>query len=135
MPIDYQNIGLAGSQSDSFFTIELFAGDTPLPVTAVGQLGEALATAGIAAWTPVHVDAATEAVSLAESGETEPNAITVVEVAEGSPTDVRVPVYKAGTFNIKALNWPASYDTDAKKFAAFAGATDAQIYVRTPYYG
>ncbi|TJA38617.1 head decoration protein, partial [Escherichia coli] len=30
--------------------------------------------------------------------------------------------YKTGIFNIAAVNWPESADTDAKKCAAFAGS-------------
>lgn len=46
-----------------------------------------------------------------------------------------IPVYRAGCFNPDALVWPASFDTDAKKFAAFdravtRGATN--IILRRP---
>lgn len=34
----------------------------------------------------------------------------------------KVPVWWSGHFNIDALVWPASFDTDAKKLAAFEGA-------------
>ena len=38
------------------------------------------------------------------------------------------PVFYQGAFNIDALVWDASFDTDAKKLAAFAGApTPTQI--------
>ena len=39
-------------------------------------------------------------------------------------------VYRSGHFNMDALVWPASYDTDAKKLAAFDGApSPSQILV------
>lgn len=134
--INYQNIGLAGSQSDTFTQVELFFGDTPLPVTEDAIVPEALATAGIPAWTPVNVDPTTRVLSLAVAGEagTQANAITVVEVAEGTPADAGLSVYTAGHVNINALNWPESYDSEAAKRGAFAGSPDCQIRVGVPVY-
>lgn len=130
--IPYSEYGVAGIQTDSFTQIELFAGDTPQPVTDYALPGSTLATAGIAAWTPVFVDPATRAVTLAVHGTTAPNAITVCAVEAGSAATTSVPVYKAGMFNINALAWPASYDTDAKKYAAFATGGGNQIYLKAP---
>lgn len=127
-------IGVASVQTDTFDTIEVLSGDTPQIVTDYGILAAPEAAAGIPAWTPVFVDAGTKAVSLAVSGTTEPNAITVEAIPAGSSTGVTVPVYKAGSFNFNAINWPASYSTDALKFAAFS-TTDCEIYVKKPFYG
>ncbi len=133
--------GVAGFQSDQFNgPVELFANDTPLVVTDYGTLTTAQGNTGLAKWTPVFVDPGTREVKLAVIGSADPaddvhpNAITQVTIAANSGA-TNVQVYKAGTFNIKALNWPASFDTDAKKFAAFAQATDAQIYIKAPFYG
>lgn len=50
--------------------------------------------------------------------------------AAGNATTV--PVFYSGHFNPAALVWPASFDTDAKKMAAFAGApSPTQIQLRT----
>lgn len=133
--IPYEDYGVASLETDTFTQVELFAGDTPPVVTDYGLAG-ALGAAGIPARTPVVVDPETRAVSLAEYDPDEPgskpNAITVVTLKPGSPTTSSVPVYKAGMFNIRALNWPASFDNDAKKHGAFAGS-DAQIYIKEPY--
>lgn len=133
--INYQNIGLAGVQTDTFTQIELFFGDTPAPVTEDVIVPETIATAGLAAWTPVHVDASTRVLSLANNDTVKANAITVVEVAAGSPANVGLSVYTAGHFNMKALNWPAEYTTDAHKRGAFADETANQIRVSIPFYG
>jgi len=136
--IPFADYGIPTVQTEEFTTVELFAGDTPHVVTDTSTVPEALATAGIPAWTPVFVDPATRVVSLAvydaDPGDAVvPNAITVATVQPGSPADTSMPVYKAGCFNIRALNWPASFDSNDKKFAAFASATDAQIYIKEPY--
>lgn len=130
---DYTNVGIAGFQNDSVAgSVELFAGDTPAPVTDYALPGATLATAGIPAWTPVSVDPSTRAITLAD-GTTKPNAITVAPVPAGSPATTSVPVYKAGAFNLGALKWPAAFDTEGKKLAAFDLAA-CQIYVKKPYY-
>lgn len=137
--IPYSDYGIAGLETDAFTQIELFAGDTPPVVTDYGKVPAALATAGIPAWTPVFVDPETREVSLAEySADPEapgkaPNAITVVSIQAGAPADSNVPVYKAGMFNVRALNWPESFDTDGKKAAAFATSAGNQIYTKEPY--
>jgi len=137
---DYSKVGIASFQTDSVVGAdELFAGDTPAPVTDYALPGAALATAGIPAWTPVHVDPATRAITLAVTGSAEPeddvkpNAVTVAPVPAGSPATTSVPIYKAGMFNINALKWPESFATEGSKFAAFDLAA-CQIYVKKPFY-
>lgn len=135
--INYQNIGLAGVQTDSFTQTELFYGDTPAVVTQDAIVPSAIATAGLAAWTPVFVDPATRIISLVDLAGTPAvtaNAITVVEVAAGTPADAGLSVYKAGNVNIHAVNWPAAYDTEAKKRGAFEAAGGNQLYVGVPAY-
>lgn len=41
-------------------------------------------------------------------------------------------VYREGHFNMDALTWDASYDTDAKKKAAFEGSVSPTIFVSKP---
>lgn len=137
---DYTKAGIASFQNDSVAgAVELFAGDTPAPVTDFALPGATLATAGIPAWTPIFVDAVTRAVTLAVTGsanpadDVKPNAITVAPVPAGSPATTSVPVYKAGSFNINALKWPESFATEGSKLAAFDLAA-CQIYVKKPFY-
>lgn len=134
MNISYDDIGMAGLQTDTFTQTELFAGDTPPVVTDYGILGAALATDGIPAWTPVIVNAATKAITLPVSGTSKANAIAVAPIAAGSPATCNVPVYKAGMFNVNAIKFGADFDTDAKKRDAF-DLSACQIYVKVPFYG
>lgn len=50
-----------------------------------------------------------------------------ITIADGETK--QVPVYVAGHFNMQALNWAASYDTDAKKAAAFQGSVSPTILI------
>jgi hypothetical protein len=137
--INSTGLGLASLQTESFTQPELFAGDTPAVVTDYGILGETLDDAGIPAWTPVFVDPSDRSITLAVAGSVDPeddvapNAVTTVDIAAGSASTSSVPVYKAGMFNVDALNWPASFSTDALKFTAFNMA-QCQIYVKRPEY-
>lgn len=137
--ITSKDYGLASLQTDTFTQTELFAGDTPPAVTDYGILGSSLNTAGIPAWTPVYVDPADRSITLAvidgvtPANSVQPNAITIATIEAGSAATSSVPVYKAGMFNVDALNWPASFNTDALKFAAFE-PSGSQIYVKRPYY-
>lgn len=126
--------GLATFQSDSIGArVELFAGDTPAPVTVSAKYSGTLGTAGIPANTPVQVNFETGDIALVDGTTvTKPNAVTVGTLVAGSPAG-SMAVYKAACFNINALQWPASLDTEAKRLAAFDLAS-SQIYVKKPYY-
>jgi hypothetical protein len=126
--------GQASFNSDTVSMVpELFAGDSPDVVTVSGSYNGTLATAGIPIWTPVDLDFETGAISLVDGTTiTKANAITVGEVPAGSVAG-RMPLYKAGAFNINALNWPASLATEAARLAGFDLAA-CQIYVKKPYY-
>lgn len=129
--------GLAEYESDTIgAVVELFAGDTPAPVTTTATYDTALATSGIPAYTPVSVDVDTGAIALVD-GSTVPkaNAVTVGVLRAGAGGGVagRVAVYRAGTFNINALNWPDALSSEALRLAAFDLAA-CQIYVKKPYY-
>ena len=59
--------------------------------------------------------------------------MVVAVTTDGTTNYKGAPVYRQGVVNPDALVWPASYDTDAKKFAAFDGApTPTDIIVRRP---
>lgn len=61
--------------------------------------------------------------------------ISVVDITTDASTNYKgTPLYRAGCFNPLALVWPASYDTEAKKMAAFKQATaqPANIVLRRP---
>lgn len=130
-------VGLAEFNSDTVGAlVELFAGDTPQPVTQSGTYTAAQAIEGIPANTPVSLDVETGAIELVDGTTiTKANAVTVGvlrPVASPGATG-RMAVYKAGNFNINALNWTAEQNTEALRLAAFDMA-ECQIYVTKPYY-
>ena len=130
------NPGLAEFQTgDIGAEVELFVGDTPAPVTFSAKYSADLAASGIPAHTPVSVNFETDEIVLVDGVAVEvANAITVgvLKSVEGGAAG-RMAVYKAGAFNINALNWPASMDDDEKKLAGFDLAA-CQIFVKKPYY-
>lgn len=54
-------------------------------------------------------------------------AATTITIPDGETKSV--PVYVQGHFEMAALGWDASYDTDAKKEAAFQGSVSPTIFV------
>lgn len=55
--------------------------------------------------------------------------ILAAPVLTGVGGATTVPVYRTGHFEMGALNWDASFDTDAKKAAAFEGGKSPTILV------
>lgn len=55
-----------------------------------------------------------------------------VNTATGESTTVAV--YRSGHFNMDALNWDASFSTDALKAAAFEGSVSPTIFVSKPAF-
>lgn len=67
----------------------------------------------------------------AQQGSIQAIGVAVLPATAGAADTPAIPVYRAGAFNADALVWHASYDTDAKKLAAFDGApTPTNILVR-----
>lgn len=132
---DYRdNTGIAGFSSDDVpGQVELLAGESPALVTVSATYTAGQGTAGIPAYTPVQVNFETDTIVLVDGTTvTKANAITCVTVKAGSPAG-KVPVFKAGCFNINALRWPASLATEAARLGGFNLAS-CQIYVKKPYY-
>lgn len=126
-------VKMAGSQYEQFTTIELFSGDTPLPVTTGEVVASALLTAGLPAHSVVGRDASGELVLAVHDADTPANAIkpigiTVSAVLPGASVG-NVAVYRAGCFNPAALNWDTSYSTDTLKRLAFEGS-GAEIVIK-----
>lgn len=81
------------------------------------------------AYTPVGLNASGQVIP-AVAGSVQAIGITFYAV-DATAGAVEAPVYRAGCFNPAMLNWPASYNTDALKTAAFRGApSPTQIIVR-----
>lgn len=109
----------------------LFSGSEPAVLTMDLV---AAASQTIPALTPVGRNGAGALVP-AVSGTTAAIGITITDVVTAAASTKGIPVYRAGCFNPDKLNWPESYDTDAKKFAAFEGApTPTNIVIRRPKF-
>lgn len=98
---------------------------TELTITASGAdidlgLGAVINGTGVLADWNATPDAGTADYVLAEP----------ILIADGDT--MTVPVYREGHFNMDALTWDASYDTDAKKAAAFEGSVSPTIFVSKP---
>lgn len=120
-------VKMAGSQTEDFSTIELLSGSTPLVSTTAEVVAASLLTPGLPAHSVVGRDASGNLI-MAVLGSVAPIGITTAAVLPGA-TVGNVAVYRSGCFNPAALNWGASYDTDAKKRLAFEG-TGADILIQ-----
>ncbi|RID91894.1 hypothetical protein D2N39_11710 [Gemmobacter lutimaris] len=132
--------GVPGQWSDTISPTPegLIAGDTPHVVTVDRQFA---ASQTIAAYTPVGEDASGNLVP-ALTGSVDPAddiqaiGITLAPITVGATPLLGGPVLIAASVALDMLNWPASFDTDAKKLAAFNGApTPTNIVVRVRYRG
>lgn len=127
MPINPENgdltAGIAGQYSEAINpeTDALVTGDVPQVFTTDETV---LTGQTIAALTVVGFDGAGKIVP-AVDGTVDPIGVLVYATdtsATGTNADAVAAVYRGGVFNPDALNWDASYDTDAKIAAAFEGA-------------
>lgn len=129
--IKYDGIHMAGNSSESWSSKPVILGDTP-PIVS----DRALAAVSLPAYSVVGKDATGKLV-LATMGGADPiapvgittNAVDLtVAGAQGW-----VPYWAAGKFNYDALNFDASFATEADKKAAFEG-TGVQIFLDKPRY-
>lgn len=60
--------------------------------------------------------------------------ILTAPVLTGTGESTTVAVYRSGHFNMDALNWDASFSTDALKQAAFEGSVSPTIFVSKPAF-
>jgi len=124
--IPYANAGIAAfEQGATYGSVELFSGSTPLPATEDFPVQ---AGVGIPAFTPVGLTSGY--LVPAQNGTVAAIGITTAPVAAGA-ADQSIAIFRAGCFNPAALNWHTSYDTDAKKAAAFRDApTPTTVLIR-----
>ena len=108
----------SGVDTQEFSYVELLAGHTPEFPAVPGYQGDG--SVALPAFSVVGVT--TGNLVLAEQ-DALPLAIGITWapiLANGVVQ--KVGLIRAGNFNLDALNWHASFDTDAKKLAAFEGA-------------
>lgn len=127
--VPYGEPGIAGFEKESWGNRQTWQyGDTPALTTVnVGF------TAGGADLVIALLDVlASDGGAAVQTGATaadRANYIAAASVTIPAGTTVRVPVYVQGHFEMDALNWDATYDTDAKKSAAFQGSLSPTIFV------
>lgn len=129
------NAGIAMTSSEEFESIELFSGDFPKQTTTETVATATVASAALPAYSVVGRNGAGNLVMATDAGVTDPIApigITAAPVPTGL-TNPKVPVHRAGCFNPDALNWDATFNTDAKKAVAFEGSQPT-IFIRKPSY-
>jgi hypothetical protein len=126
--------GVAMFASDAYVgSDELLSGDTPRSTTteAVAQ-NTNLPIFSVVGRTG---NAAGGALALATAdGVVKAMGITTAPVITGAGVTTTVDIYRSGMFNPNALNWDASFNTDAKKAAAFEGSVSDNIFIVKPKY-
>ena len=130
-----QLAGLPGQWSDSITGSHdhLLSGDTPLVVTVDYPLA---LDQTLAAYTPVVWNAGGTGLVAAAPG-TPAIGIVLKDCTVASTGDMPgAPILIAGALNPDALAWPAAFDTDAERMAAFNGApAPTNIVLKRVYRG
>lgn len=139
IPDRTQTAGIPAQWDDTIAgaDIGLITGNEPAILTqdrivAVSQTLAALTVVGLDANGDVVKAKLNTAVDPAPDNSVKPIGILVIGVTTaGTGTKKGAPVYRAGCFNPDRLVWDATFDTDAKKFAAFEGSpTPTNITMR-----
>ncbi len=125
--IPYSNAGMADFATEDFGSVELFSGDAPIVTTAEIVAAATIASADLPAFSVVGRNSSGELV-MANASTIKPIGITCSPVLEGA-TARNVAVYRGGDFNPDALNWDASFNTDALKRLAFEASAPG-IFIR-----
>lgn len=130
--IPFGSPGVASLETETLAgLVTPFAGDTPPPVTVHATVP---AESDLKLYQAVEVDASGEIVPAVE-GVNAPTAIMAAPAVTAAGETTTAPVYIAGNFRPDALVWDASYDTMAKKLAAFEGAAaPTNIVIREAVY-
>lgn len=126
--------GMAAKRSDTVDPSPdpFFTGDVPMPFSESLPVGANLV---LAARTVVALNASGHLVPA--EADNDPKAVGVLVYAidtTGVAAGVaRAEVYRAGCFNPDLLVWPATFNTDALRLAAFRGSpSPTQIILRRP---
>ena len=116
--IPHGDPGVASFASDAYAQVTLFMSNTPAAVSTPIAVAAATATATLPIYSVVGVNVTGEIVP-AEHGVTNAIGFTASAITDGT---AKAAIFRAGHVNVNALDWPASFDTDAKKLTAFEGA-------------
>lgn len=127
--VPYSEPGIAGFEKESWGNKQNWQyGDTPALMTTTITVAASGADVVIGFLDVLATDGGA-AVYNATPGAATANYIAATPITVTDGTTVEVPVYAMGHFEQEALTWDASYDTDAKKKAAFQGSVSPSIFV------
>ncbi len=117
----------ASSQHQKYGFKSVYLSDVPAKFDEVIELATTTAANGIAIWTVVGKDADGKIVPAVFDEAAPANAIKPIGITgmtiKAAKGETKVGVIRGGHLNMNAINWPASFDTPAKKLAAFEGAS------------
>ena len=121
--------GIAGFATESWQSAEEPRYGEGVPTTTHKTVTSA-AAATFKLYAVVHI-AANGAITMAEHDGTasDANAILAAPAAFTAGQSMSLPFYREGHWSMDGLVWDASFDTDAKKAAAFEGSTSPTIFV------
>jgi hypothetical protein len=127
-----QTAGIPRQNSDTITAADVYLITGNEPAVMTEDLVVA-ASQTIPALSPVGFDGNGRLIP-AVSGVTQAIGIAIVAITTDASTTYKgLPVYRGGCFNPDAIVWPASYDTEAEKMNAFAGApSPTNIIMRRP---
>jgi len=127
--IPYGEPGLAGFEKESWGNRQAWLyGDTPALTTKTVTFAASGADIVIPFLGVIAADGDPAVYNATPSAATANYvAATAITITDGDTKTV--PVYVMGHFEQEALTWDASYDTDAKKQAAFQGSPNPTIFV------
>ena len=127
--VPYSEPGIAGFEKESWGNKQNWQyGDTPALTTMTITVAASGADVVIGFLDVLATDG-DAAVYNATAGAATANYIAATPITVLDGTSAEVPVYVQGHFEMAALTWDASYDTDAKKKAAFQSSLSPTIFV------
>lgn len=120
--IPFTTPNLAGSESENFTQYDVFLSDSPEVVTRIFTVA---ASQNLAAMEVVGLDGSGHIIP-AVLGTTPAIGFTTAPISSGGTPTETLAIFIGGHVDIDGLVWDATYDTDAKKLAAFDAAGASQ---------
>lgn len=128
--IPYGSQGFASfNESGEYTTQEVFCGDLPRPFTESYPVA---AETTLEQYSVVGLDGSGDLALATEDGTVQAIGVLLYAITTGVGETDNVPIWRAGCFDRNVLVFDTSYDTDAKKQAAFEGApSPTQVVLKT----
>lgn len=124
--------GIAGFATESYESAaEPRYGEGPATTTHM-DMKAPNAVLNLALYSVINVDATTGIVSLAQYDADENTAQYILAAPAHFTANqvMSLPVYREATWDMNALVWHSSFDTDAKKIHAFEGGPSPNIFIQ-----